>query len=48
MSNTTLSYQQMGTTARSQTHTLFAPTMGYVAARSPGALGRNLAGVAAL
>jgi hypothetical protein len=27
MSNTTLSYQQMGTTARSQTHTLFAPAL---------------------
>jgi FtsH-binding integral membrane protein len=27
----TLTYQQMGTTARSQTHTLFAQTMGYVA-----------------
>src|ERR1700683_1372906 len=27
----TLTYQKMGTTARSQTHTLFAQTMGYVA-----------------
>jgi FtsH-binding integral membrane protein len=27
----TLTYQQMGTTARGQTHTLFAQTMGYVA-----------------
>lgn len=32
MSNTTLSYPQMGTTARGQTHALFAQTMGYVAA----------------
>jgi modulator of FtsH protease len=31
MSNT-LTYQQMGTTTRGQTHTLFAQTMGYVAA----------------
>jgi hypothetical protein len=30
MSNT-LTYQQMGTTARGQTHTLFAQAMGYVA-----------------
>jgi FtsH-binding integral membrane protein len=49
MSTTTLSYQQMGTTARSQTRTLFAPTMGYVAATvalfALGAwLGRNLTG----
>jgi FtsH-binding integral membrane protein len=49
MSNTTLSYQKMGTTDRSQTHTLFAQTMGYVAATAAlfalGAwLGRNLTG----
>jgi FtsH-binding integral membrane protein len=49
MSNTTLNYQRMGTTARSQTHTLFAQTMGYVAATAAlfalGAwLGRNLTG----
>jgi uncharacterized protein len=29
--NDTLTYQQMGTTARGQTHALFAQTMGYVA-----------------
>ena len=29
--SSTLAYQQMGTAARSQTHTLFAQTMGYVA-----------------
>jgi len=45
----TLSYQQMGTSARSQAHTLFAQTMGYVAATAAlfalGAwLGRNLTG----
>ena len=28
----TLTYQQMGTAARGQTHALFAQTMGYVAA----------------
>jgi uncharacterized protein len=48
MSNT-LTYRQMGTTARGQTHTLFAQTMGYVAATAAlfalGAwLGRNLTG----
>jgi len=48
MSNT-LTYQQMGTTARGQTHALFAQTMGYVAATAAlfalGAwLGRNLTG----
>jgi uncharacterized protein len=45
----TLPYQQMGTAARSQAHTLFAQTMGYVAATAAlfalGAwLGRNLTG----
>jgi uncharacterized protein len=45
----TLTYQQMGRTARDQTHTLFAQTMGYVAATAAlfalGAwLGRNLTG----
>jgi uncharacterized protein len=45
----TLPYQQMGTTARGQTHALFAQTMGYVAATAGlfalGAyLGRNLSG----
>jgi hypothetical protein len=45
----TLPYQQMGTTARGQAHTLFAQTMGYVAATAGlfavGAwLGRNLTG----
>ena len=45
----TLTYQQMGTTARGQAHTLFAQTMGYVAATAAlfalGAyLGRNLSG----
>jgi uncharacterized protein len=45
----TLTYRQMGTTARGQTHTLFAQTMGYVAATAAlfalGAwLGRNLTG----
>jgi len=44
-----LTYQQMGTTARSQAHTLFAQTMAYVAATAGlfalGAwLGRNLTG----
>ena len=44
-----LTYQQMGTAARGQTHTLFAQTMGYVAATAAlfalGAwLGRNLTG----
>jgi FtsH-binding integral membrane protein len=48
MSNT-LTYQQMGTAARGQTHALFAQTMGYVAATAAlfalGAwLGRNLTG----
>jgi modulator of FtsH protease len=48
MSNT-LTYQQMGTTARGQTHALFAQTMGYVAATAAlfalGAwLGRTLTG----
>ena len=48
MSNT-LTYQQMGTTTRGQAHTLFAQTMGYVAATAAlfalGAwLGRNLTG----
>jgi modulator of FtsH protease len=47
--NSTLTYQQMGTTARGQAHTLFAQTMGYVAATAAlfalGAwLGRNLTG----
>jgi hypothetical protein len=45
----TLTYQQMGTTARSQTHALFAQTMGYVALTAAlfalGAwLGRDLTG----
>jgi FtsH-binding integral membrane protein len=45
----TLPYRQMGTTARGQTHTLFAQTMGYVAVTAAlfalGAyLGRNLTG----
>jgi len=45
----TLTYQQMGTAARGQTHALFAQTMGYVAATAGlfalGAwLGRNLTG----
>jgi uncharacterized protein len=45
----TLTYQQMGVSARAQTHTLFAQTMGYVAATAGlfalGAyLGRNLTG----
>ncbi len=45
----TLGYHQMGATARNQAHTLFAQTMGYVAATAAlfalGAwLGRNLAG----
>jgi uncharacterized protein len=45
----TISYQQMGTAARNDAHTLFAQTMGYVAATAAlfalGAwLGRNLAG----
>jgi uncharacterized protein len=45
----TLTYQQMGTTARGQTHALFAQTMGYVAATAAlfalGAwAGRNLTG----
>ena len=45
----TLTYQQMGTTARGQAHALFSQTMGYVAATAGlfalGAwLGRNLTG----
>ncbi len=45
----TLNYRQMGTSDRSQAHTLFAQTMGYVAATaalfSAGAwLGRDLTG----
>ena len=45
----TLTYRQMGTSARGQAHTLFAQTMGYVAATAAlfalGAwLGRNLSG----
>jgi uncharacterized protein len=45
----TLTYQQMGTAARGQTHSLFAQTMGYVAATAAlfalGAwLGRDLTG----
>ena len=45
----TLTYKQMGTSARGQAHTLFAQTMGYVAATAAlfalGAwLGRNLTG----
>jgi hypothetical protein len=45
----TLTYQQMGTAARGQAHTLFAQTMGYVAATAGlfalGAwAGRELAG----
>ena len=45
----TLTYQQVGTAARGQTHTLFAQTMGYVAITAAlfalGAwLGRNLTG----
>ena len=45
----TLTYQQMGTSARGQAHTLFAQTMGYVALTAAlftlGAwLGRNLTG----
>jgi modulator of FtsH protease len=48
MSNT-LTYRQMGTAARGQTHTLFAQTMGYVALTAAlfalGAyLGRNITG----
>ena len=31
----TLTYQQMRTTARGQTHALFAQTMGYVALTAP-------------
>jgi uncharacterized protein len=47
--NQTLNYQQMGTAARSQAHSLFAQTMGYVAVTAGlfalGAwLGRNLTG----
>jgi uncharacterized protein len=47
--SSTLTYQQMGTTARGQAHTLFAQTMGYVAGTAAlfalGAwLGRNLTG----
>jgi FtsH-binding integral membrane protein len=47
--SSTLTYQQMGTTARGEAHTLFAQTMGYVAATAAlfalGAwLGRNLTG----
>ena len=47
--SSTLTYQQMGSTARGQAHTLFAQTMGYVAATAAlfalGAwLGRNLTG----
>jgi FtsH-binding integral membrane protein len=47
--SSTLTYRQMGTTARDQTHTLFAQTMGYVAVTAGlfalGAyLGRNLTG----
>jgi modulator of FtsH protease len=49
MMNDTLTYQQTGTTARGQTHALFAQTMGYVAATAAlfalGAwLGHNLTG----
>jgi modulator of FtsH protease len=49
----TLTYQQMGTTARGQTHALFARTMGYVAATAAlfalGAwLGHNLTGGAGI
>jgi hypothetical protein len=45
----TLTYQRMGTTARGQTHALFAQTMGYVALTAAlfafGAwLGRDLTG----
>ena len=45
----TLTYQKMGTTARGQTHALFAQTMGYVALTAAlfafGAwLGRDLTG----
>jgi uncharacterized protein len=47
--SSTLTYRQMGTTARDQTHTLFAQTMGYVAVTAAlfalGAyLGRHLTG----
>jgi uncharacterized protein len=47
--SSTLTYQKMGTTARGEAHTLFAQTMGYVAATAAlfalGAwLGRNLTG----
>jgi uncharacterized protein len=47
--SSTLTYQQMGTTARGEAHTLFAQTMGYVAGTAAlfalGAwLGRNLTG----
>jgi len=47
--SSTLTYQQMGSTARGEAHTLFAQTMGYVAATAAlfalGAwLGRNLTG----
>jgi FtsH-binding integral membrane protein len=49
----TLTYQQMGTTARGQTHALFAQTMGYVAVTAAlfalGTwLGRDLAGGAGI
>ena len=49
----TLTYQQMGTTARGQVHTLFAQTMGYVAITAAlfalGAwLGRDLSGGAGI
>jgi FtsH-binding integral membrane protein len=49
----TLTYQQMGTAARSQTHALFAQTMGYVALTAalfaPGAwAGHNLTGGAGI
>jgi modulator of FtsH protease len=52
MSNT-LTYQQMGTATRGQTHTLFAQTMGYVAATAAlfalGAwAGHNLTGAAGI
>jgi uncharacterized protein len=51
--SSTMTYQQMGTAARSQTHTLFAQTMGYVAVTAAlfalGAwAGHNLAGGAGI
>ena len=43
MSNaTTLNYQQMGTSARGQTHALFERTMGYVAATAAPVLAASI------